>query len=77
MMDAKGTVTLTYSVLQPLPLVGTNWSMLNYNNCQALVGALAGTEVTAIFRVDGDLTGTAGCNNYKAGYKVQDNKINI
>lgn len=78
MMDANGTVTLTYSVLQPLPLVGTNWSMLNYNNGrQAVVSALAGTEVTAIFNADGILNGTAGCNNYRSSYKVEDNKINI
>jgi heat shock protein HslJ len=78
MSDANGTVTLTYSVVEPLPLVGTNWSMLNYNNGrEAVVGALAGTEVTAIFGADGNLTGTAGCNNYRAGFKVDGNNITI
>lgn len=78
MMDANGTVILTYSVVQPLPLVGTNWSMLNYNNGrEAVVGALTGTEVTAIFGADGNLTGTAGCNNYRAGYQVDGNNITI
>ncbi|NPV63291.1 MAG: META domain-containing protein [Methanotrichaceae archaeon] len=78
MMDANGTLILTYSVVQPLPLVGTNWSMLNYNNGrEAVVGALGGTEVTAIFGADGNLTGTAGCNNYRAGFKVDGNNITI
>jgi len=78
MMDANGTVILTYSEVQPLPLVGTNWSMLNYNNGrQAVVGALAGTEVTAIFGADGNLTGTAGCNNYRTGFTVDGNNITI
>jgi heat shock protein HslJ len=78
MMDANGTVILTYSVVQPLPLVGTNWSMLNYNNGrEAVVGALTGTEVTAIFGADGNLTGTAGCNNYRAGFKVDGNNVTI
>ena len=64
MMDANGTIILTYSVVQPLPLSGTNWRMLYYNNGRdALVSALAGTEVTAHFNVDGNLTGSAGCNN--------------
>jgi heat shock protein HslJ len=78
MMDANGTVTLTYSVVKPLPLVGTNWSMLNYNNGrEALVGALTGTEVTAIFNADGNLTGTAGCNYYKASYHVDGSNLKI
>jgi heat shock protein HslJ len=78
MSDANGTVLLTYSVVQPLPLVGTNWSMLNYNNGrEAVVGALTGTEVTAIFGADGNLTGTAGCNNYRAGYQVDGNNVTI
>jgi heat shock protein HslJ len=78
MMDANGTIILTYSEVQPLPLVGTNWSMLNYNNGrQAVVGALAGTEVTAIFGADGNLTGTAGCNQYRTGFTVNGNNITI
>ena len=52
--------------------------MLNYNNGrEAVVGALAGTEVTAIFGADGNLTGTAGCNNYIAGFQVDGNNITI
>ncbi|MDM7912351.1 MAG: META domain-containing protein, partial [Methanotrichaceae archaeon] len=77
MMDINGTVILTYSVVQPLPLVGTNWSMLNYNNGRALLSALTGTEVTALFSVDGNLSGTAGCNNYRASYQIDGNNIMI
>lgn len=77
MMDANGTVILTYSVVQPLPLAGTNWSMLNYNNGRGLFSALAGTEVTALFSVDGNLTGSAGCNDYRAGYQADGSSINI
>jgi heat shock protein HslJ len=76
-MDVNGTEILTYSVVQPLPLTGTNWSMLNYNNGRGLFSALAGTEVTALFSVDGNLTGTAGCNNYRASYQVDGNNIQI
>lgn len=78
MMDANGTIILTYSVAQPLPLTGTNWSMLNYNNGrEALVSALTGTEVTALFSVDGNLTGMAGCNDYSAGYQANGSNIKI
>jgi heat shock protein HslJ len=77
MMDVDGKVLLTYSVVQPLPLVSTNWSMLNYNNGLGLFSALAGTEVTALFGVDGNLTGSAGCNNYRSSYQVEGNNITI
>jgi heat shock protein HslJ len=78
MMDANGTIILTYSVVQPLPLSGTNWSMLYYNNGKdALVSALAGTEVTALFNVDENLTGSAGCNNYGASYQASGSMTEI
>jgi heat shock protein HslJ len=52
--------------------------MLNYNNGrEALVSALTGTEVTALFSVDGNLTGTAGCNDYRAGYQANGSNIKI
>ena len=77
-MDANGNVTLTYSVLQPLALAGTNWSMLSYNNGQnAVVSTLVGTRVNLIFGADGSLSGTSGCNNYGSEYQVDGNNINI
>jgi heat shock protein HslJ len=42
-----------------------------------VVGALTGTEVTANFGADGNLTGTAGCNQYRTGFKVDGNNITI
>lgn len=77
MTDANGTVLLTYSVLKPQTIVGTNWRMLSYNNGLGLISALAGSEVTASFSEDGSLTGTAGCNNYRASYQINDSNINI
>jgi heat shock protein HslJ len=77
MADANGTTLLTFSVVQPVPLPGSNWSMISYNNGQALMSVLTGTEVSANFGVDGNLTGSAGCNNYMANYQIEDNKIDI
>ncbi len=78
MMDANGTVILTYSPARPLALNNTAWEMITYNNGKgALVSALAGTRVTALFHIDGNLTGSAGCNNYNADYKVNDSNIKI
>ena len=36
-----------------------------------------GTAITANFGADGKLTGSAGCNNYTAGYQTDGNKIAI
>ena len=36
-----------------------------------------GTELTAAFGEDGTLSGSAGCNNYSAGYEVDGNNISI
>lgn len=77
MVDANGTVLLKYSVLEPQTIVETNWRMLSYNNGLGLFSALAGVEATAAFGEDGSLTGTAGCNNYRASYQINDSSINI
>ena len=50
---------------------GTSWLVRAYNNGQeAVVSVIIGTEMTAIFGPDGNLTGSAGCNNYNATYQV-------
>jgi heat shock protein HslJ/serine/threonine protein kinase len=59
-------------------LVGPTWLMTAYNNGKGgLVSALPDVEVTAIFGADGQLSGSAGCNNYGAPYTVDGNKIKI
>ena len=58
-------------------LAGTSWEVVNYNNGrQAVVGLLPDTEITANFG-ESDVTGNAGCNEYFAGYTVDDNTIKI
>ena len=52
-------------------LSGTSWIVLNYNNGrEAVVGVLEGTELTANFADDGQVNGTAGCNNYFAAFEA-------
>jgi heat shock protein HslJ len=51
-------------------LEGTEWVALNYNNGRgAVVSILAGSEITARF-AEGLLSGSAGCNQYNAGYTL-------
>ena len=77
-LNANGDVVLAFQPLVSTPLVGTTWQALSYNNGkQAVVSVLTGTEITAVFGADGQLTGSAGCNNYMAGYTVDGDAITI
>ena len=78
--SADGALQASYS---PQPagasaLVGPTWLMTAYNNGkQAVVSGVDGTEVTAVFGADGQLSGSAGCNTYNAPYTVDGEKITI
>ena len=63
---------------QSSDLGGTSWIVTGYNNGkQAVVSVMAGTELTANFGADGQLSGSAGCNNYTASYQTDGSKISI
>jgi heat shock protein HslJ len=75
---SDGETLLTYIVRQPTVLTGATWQLIVYNNGkEALVSTLAGTEITATFAEDGALSGSAGCNNYHASYKVANDALTI
>jgi heat shock protein HslJ len=68
---------LRFSVLEPSPLEGTAWNLLQYNNGrEAVVSLKIGTEITALF-ADGGLSGSSGCNTYKSEYAVEGDSISI
>lgn len=72
-----GEVTLTFAA-QSSDLIDTAWEVTSYNNGrEAVVGLIAGTEITANFGVDGDLTGNAGCNQYFGDVTAADGNITI
>jgi heat shock protein HslJ len=76
--NADNAVILTFEVQVAPSLTGILWRATNYNNGQeAVVNVLDGSEITAIFNEDGTLSGSAGCNNYVAGYTVDGNQITI
>ncbi len=59
-------------------LPGSAWIVIGYNNGkQAVVSTMAGTDLTANFGTDGNLTGNGGCNTYSATYKIDGDKITI
>jgi len=81
-----GTLTLTGAdgkplaifATQSLDLTGTNWLVSGYNDGhQAVVSVLAGTVLDATFGTDGNIGGSAGCNNYFAPYSLNGTSIAI
>ena len=75
--DSGGKAIASYNA-QSQDLAGSSWVAIGYNNGkQAVVSVSAGTELTANFGKDGNLTGNAGCNDYNGAYKVDGNKITI
>ncbi|MEZ4770063.1 MAG: META domain-containing protein [Caldilineales bacterium] len=60
------------------PLSGTRWDVVNYNNGRGgVVTLIGGTRITMNFGADGQVTGTAGCNDYFAFYQVNGNRVTV
>jgi len=60
------------------PLAGTSWRLsYYYDGVGALVSIINGTEITALFGNDGQVTGTGGCNNYNASFTGQNGQMTI
>ena len=72
--DSGGSVLASFSK-QSADLAGTSWTVISFNNGkEAVVSVMAGTDLTANFGQDGQLTGSGGCNNYNAGYVTSGSK---
>jgi heat shock protein HslJ len=55
-------------IASPSPLLGI-WDLTSYNNGKGgIETVIVGTSITADFRADWTVSGTAGCNQYSAGY---------
>lgn len=67
----ESTTVVTTTTPAPVPLVGTTWYLVSFN--KGIVEAenvIPGTEITAVFGEDGNLTGSGGCNQYFATYAL-------
>jgi heat shock protein HslJ len=77
LQDAAGREVAVFEA-GSLTLAGTAWEVMAYNNGkQAVVSVLGGTRITAHYGDDGRVTGSAGCNQYFAGYEVEGESISI
>ena len=75
--DGGKTAVAEFAVVEQT-LEGTSWDVIACNNGrEAVVSVIIGTEITANFGGDGQLTGSAGCNNYVTKYRTEGNSITI
>ncbi len=71
-------LAVSYTAVQPKPLAGTVWVLTGYNNGKGgFTSVLAGSEINALFSTDGNLGGSAGCNQYNAGYTIDGAALTI
>ena len=74
----NGDEVLAMFVANSTDLTDTAWEVVNYNNGrEAVVGLVSGTEISAYFGVEGDLTGNAGCNQYFTSFTAGNGSIEI
>ncbi len=71
--DAEGKELLRFRAASP---VG-DWVAIMFLQRDAVSSPLLGSEVTATFAADGTLTGSAGCNTYRATYTADRGTIKI
>lgn len=63
---------------QSTELAGTSWLVTGYNNGRGgVVSPLLETTLTATFGAEGVVTGSAGCNRYRASYEVREDTISV
>ena len=78
LLDAEGRVTLRFEAATPPALVGTEWVATGINNGRGgVASAVAGVEVTAVFGVDGRVTGSGGCNRFFGPYALDGEQLAI
>ena len=77
LLDANGNAIAKFGAISQA-LEGSSWQVIGYNNGKGgVVSVIIGTEITADFGEDGQLTGNASCNNYFAPYETEGENITI
>lgn len=77
LFDDNGDPVAIFSAVSQ-ELAGSSWEVISYNNGrEAVVSLIIGSEITADFGEDGQLTGNAGCNNYFGPYEAEGENISM
>lgn len=78
--DSKGTTILSFERIvppSPAPFVGTTWILDSFYTADAVSSVINGITITAVFDIDGRITGSAGCNDYFGSYTLTGNSLSI
>ena len=59
------------------PLVGTSWILVAYGDPASPQPAPAEVVISAVFSLDGMLSGNSGCNHYNTSYTLQDDQLTL
>lgn len=73
LLDADTAPVLGYRAASP----AGSWEATATSQGDAFASPLPGTTITATFAADGTLSGSAGCNTYRAGYTLAGGAITI
>jgi heat shock protein HslJ len=75
--NKTGKQVLAYAAGAANPLEG-EWLVTGYNNGkEAVTSAIVGTELTATFTPDGQVSGSSGCNSYNGPYKLDGTSLTV
>ncbi len=76
-LDLKADAgTMVFSAQPRTSLVDSAWRVQSYNNGRGgVVSVLPDVQLTALFGVDGAVSGNAGCNGYRGPYTVVGDRI--
>jgi heat shock protein HslJ len=69
--------TLRFRQEPPPQLSGVNWKVTSFNNNRhAVVGVIGASSITMSFK-DGQVSGSAGCNNFHGKYSTEGSKVQL
>jgi heat shock protein HslJ len=76
-LTAASGQPLSFQAEPPPTLEGVTWKVTGFNNGrQAVVSTVTGTAITLTFE-NGKVTGSAGCNTFRAPYTSDGNRLSI
>jgi heat shock protein HslJ len=77
LLGSNGAVLATL-VAQAQSLAGTSWRATGIKNGKGgFASVVGGSNVTVAFGADGRVSGSAGCNQFNAGYDVPGSNLTI
>ena len=76
--DFWASAVIVLSPSETTGLENTTWVLESYGELGNLQAVLQGTEITAVFdSIEGQVSGSAGCNTYFADYTIDNNNLSI